>query len=87
VTSVVVPSVDVTVADELEEAGMDGTGITEIPSAEDKDEDGCGDEVGVAEVEAAAAVLTHATQTVEVDVKVCVDSVVNTDVRELPPDE
>lgn len=84
-TSVVVPSVELTGAGELEEAGIDGTGITEIPSADDVD--GLGDEVGVAEVDAAATLLSHAVQTVEVDVRVCVDNVVNTDVNELPPEE
>lgn len=44
-------------------------------------------EVGVAEEEAAATLLSHAVQTVEVDVRVCVDKVVNTDVKKLPPDE
>lgn len=83
----VVPSVDETGVDELEEAGIEGTGMTEISSAEDEDGDGRGDEVGVAEVEAAAALLSHVAQTVEVDVRVCVDNVVNTDVKELSPDE
>lgn len=82
---VIVPSVDKTGADELEEAGMDGTGTTEIPSAED--EDSCGGDVGVAEVDTAAALLSHAVQTVDVDVRVCVERVVNIDVKELPPDE
>lgn len=84
-TSVVVLSVDDTGAGELEEAGIDGTGITEIPSAEDKD--GRDNEVSVTDLEAAATVLSHAAQTVEVDVRVCVDNVVKTDVKELPPDE
>ena len=81
----VVSSVDETGADELDEAGIDGTGITEIPSA--SDEDGLGDGVGVTEVDAAATLLSHAVQTVDVDVRVCVERVVNIDVKELPPDE
>lgn len=86
-TSVVVPFVDETGFEELEEAGIEGTGMTEISSPEDEDGDGGGDEVGVAEVEAAAALLLHAAQTVEVDVRVCVDNVVNKDVKELSPDK
>lgn len=44
-------------------------------------------EVGVAYEEAAAALLSHAVQTVDVDVRVSVETVLNTEVTELPPDE
>ena len=76
-----------------EETGCEEIGPEEIETEAPADEDGFGAgtetaiEVGVAEEGAAATLLSHAVQTVEVDVKVCVDKVVNTDVKELPPDE
>lgn len=88
-TSVVVASsVVVGVLMNDEEAGAE-----EIETDAPADELGLGAgtetaiELGVAELEAAATLLSHAVQTVEVDVRVCVDKVVNTDVKELPPDE
>ena len=76
-----------------EEAGYEEICPDEIEKEALADEDGLGAgtetaiEVGVAEEEAAATLLSHAAQTVEVDVRVCVDSVVNTDVKEFPPEE
>lgn len=76
-----------------EETGYEETGPEEIETDAPADELGLGTgtetaiEVGVAELEAAATLLSHAVQTVDVDVRVCVDKVVNTDVNELPPEE
>lgn len=65
--------------DGVENAGADDEGLgagTETAT-----------EVGVAEEEAAATLLSHAVQTVDVDVRVNVETVLNTDDTELPPDE
>ena len=75
-----------------EEAGYEEINPEEIGTEAPAEEDGLGAgsetaiEVGVAE-EAAATLLSHSVQTVDVDVRVCVDKVVNTDVKELPPEE
>jgi hypothetical protein len=77
----------------IDEAGYEDIGPDEIETEAPADEDGLGAgtetaiEVGVAELEAAATLLSHAAQTVEVDVRVSVDNVVNTDVKEISPDE
>lgn len=75
------------------EAGYEELGPDEIETEAPAEEDGpdagteTAIEVGVAEEEAAATLLSHVVQTVEVDVRVCVDKVVNTDVKELSPEE
>lgn len=77
-----------------EDAGYEEIGPDEIETEAPADEDGPAGagtetaiEVGVAEEEAAATLLLHVVQTVEVDVRVCVDKVVNTDMKELSPEE
>ena len=92
-TSVVVASVIVGVLIDDEETGYEEISSEELDKEARADEVGLGAdtetafEVGMAGLEAAATLLSHAVQTVEVDVRVCVDKVVNTDVKERPPEE
>lgn len=78
-TNVIVASVDATAcADEID---ADETSTDEVGR-------GLGDAGTEASTEVGATLLSEqAVQTVEVDVRVCVDKVVNTDVKELPPEE
>lgn len=93
VTSVVVPSVEVGVRPIDDKAGDEKVSPEELETEAPADEVGVGAgteiaiEVGVAEVETAATLLSHAVQTVDVDVNVSVETVLNTEVTELPPDE
>ena len=77
-------------------SSVDATGVEEACADEiDADEistdevgRGLGDAGTEAGTEVGATLLSEqAVQTVEVDVRVCVDKVVNTDVKELPPEE
>ena len=76
-------------------SSLDATGIEEAAAetgAEDINTDelgrGLGDAGTEAGTEVGATLLSEqAVQTVEVDVRVCVDKVVKTDVKELPPEE